>query len=143
MRPYLRLGSVAPIVLLATAGFLTAQPPAGQDNLARGKYLAEEVGKCQECHSPRLENGELDKERWMKGSVLDFAPITPTPNWHKTSPDITGAGSLWKRWGDEAMLKFMTTGLSPKGKKADPPMPAYALSPPDAEAVVAYLKSLK
>lgn len=143
MRPCVHLGAIASIVLTAAAGLLPAQPPAGKDSLARGKYLAEEVGKCQECHSPRLENGELDKERWMKGAVLDFAPLTPTPSWHKTSPDITGAGSLWKRWGDEAMLKFMTTGLSPKGKKADAPMPAYTLALPDAEAVVAYLKSLK
>jgi mono/diheme cytochrome c family protein len=140
---FLHLGAVALAMLAVNAVGLRAQGPAGQDSLARGRYLAEEVGKCQECHSPRLENGELDKERWMKGAVLDFSPLNPTPNWHKTSPDITGAGSLWKRWGDEAMLKFMMTGLTPKDKKADPPMPAYTLARPDAEAVVAYLKSLK
>jgi hypothetical protein len=36
----------------------------------------------------------------------------------------------------------MTTGLTPRDMPADPPMPAYKLKPGDAEAVVAYLKSL-
>jgi hypothetical protein len=41
------------------------------------------------------------------------------------------------------MLKFFETGLTPKDKKPGPPMPVYTLSRPDAEALVAYLKSLK
>lgn len=134
--------SLAAFVLLAAAG-LSAQEPSAEARLARGKYLVEEVAKCQDCHSPRQENGDFDRERWLKGAVLDFAPLNPVPNWHKTSPDLTGAGSLWKRWGEEGMLKYLQTGLTPRDKKADPPMPAYTLARPDAEAVVAYLKSLK
>ncbi|NWF83930.1 MAG: c-type cytochrome [Bryobacteraceae bacterium] len=79
----------------------------------------------------------------MKGAVLDFAPLNPVPNWHKTSPDITAAGTLWKRWGEEALVKYLETGITPKNKRADPPMPAYTLSRQDAEAIVAYLKTLK
>lgn len=126
----------APMILLAQ------QNPRPEARIERGRYLAEEVGKCQECHTPRLENGELDKERWMKGAVLDFAPLKPVEGWHKTSPDLTATSRLWQRWGDEGMRKFLTTGLNPRGGKADPPMPAYRLSAEDAEAIAAYLKSL-
>jgi len=108
-----------------------------------GKYLAEEVGKCQDCHTPRLETGQLDKTKWMKGCTLDFQPIADVKGWHKTAPDLTPAGKLWARWGEDGLVKFLTTGLNPKGNAADPPMPAYKLRPSDAEAIVAYLKSLK
>jgi mono/diheme cytochrome c family protein len=110
--------------------------------LERGKYLVEEVGKCQECHTPLNEQGELDKTKWMKGAVLNFAPMKPVQGWHKTAPDLTSSGRLFERWKDEGMVKFMATGLNPRGNKAGPPMPTYKLTQEDAEAVVAYLKSL-
>ncbi|MCC6345431.1 MAG: c-type cytochrome [Bryobacterales bacterium] len=113
------------------------------DQAAYGKYLVEEVSKCQDCHTPRLENGQLDKDKWLKGAVLDFQPIHPVPGWHKTSPDITSSGRLFERWGAAGLKKFLTTGLNPRGHAADPPMPAYKLKPADAEAIVEYLKSLK
>ena len=113
------------------------------DRAAYGKYLVEEVAKCQDCHTPRLENGQPDKTKWMKGATLDFQPVNPVPRWHKTSPDITPSGRLWQRWGEPALLKYLQTGLTPKGTPADPPMPAYKLTPKDAEAVVEYLKTLK
>jgi mono/diheme cytochrome c family protein len=115
--------------------------PAGL--LERGRYLVEEVGQCHHCHTPKLEDGRFDRTRWLKGAVLDFAPMNPVPDWHKTSPDITGAGRLFERWGDKGMLEYLKTGLTPKGKPAGPPMPAYKLKAEDAEAVVAFLKSLQ
>jgi len=115
---------------------------AADTKVERGRYLVEEVGKCQECHSPSNEQGELDRTKWMKGSVLNIAPIKPVQGWHKTAPDITPGGRLWERWKEEGILKFMTTGLNPRGGKAEAPMPTYKLTQEDAEAVVAYLKSL-
>jgi|SRR5450755_1899441 mono/diheme cytochrome c family protein len=115
----------------------------GQDKVEYGRYLTVEVGKCQECHTPRLETGQPDKSKWMKGSTLDFQPINDVKGWHKTAPDLTPAGKLWTRWGEEGLAKFLTTGVNPKGNPADPPMPAYKLKQADAEAVVAYLKSLQ
>ena len=35
------------------------------------------------------------------------------------------------------------TGLAPNGQPARPPMPQYKMNRADAEAVVAYLESLK
>src|SRR5450756_750273 len=112
------------MMLVAGGAFLQAQTPAAA-KIEYGRYLAEEVGKCQMCHSPRTETGQFDKERWMKGAVLDFAPLKPVEGWHKTAPDITSEGRLWERWGEAAMVKYMTTGLTPKGTGSDAPMPAY------------------
>ena len=110
--------------------------------IERGKYLVESVGVCQDCHTPKLETGELDKSKWMKGATLDIAPLKPIPKWHKTAPDLTPSGTLFKKWGPEGIVKFMETGKNPKGGTADPPMPAYRLSHEDAAAVVEYLKTL-
>ena len=117
---------------------------AGEDKVARGKYLAEEIGKCQECHTPVNEKGEREQDKAMKGRVLNWTPIVPVADWHKTSPDITPAGRLWSRWGgEEAIIKYLMTGLTPRGKLAGPPMPAYKMKREDAEAIVEYLKTLK
>jgi hypothetical protein len=40
------------------------------------------------------------------------------------------------------MVKFLTSGINPDGKKAMPPMPAFRLNAQDARAVFLYLKSL-
>ena len=109
----------------------------------RGRYLAEEVAQCQTCHTPRLESGEYDREKWMKGSLLNVQPIEPIKGWHKTAPDITPTGRLWARWTEPVILKYLQTGLNPKGVPAEPPMPAYKLKQEDAEAIVEYLKTLK
>lgn len=110
--------------------------------IERGRYLVEEVGKCQDCHTPRDEKGELDRSKWLHGTALGFKPLNPVPGWHEHSPDLTSQSPLWNRWGEKKLIDFMTTGLNPKGKPADPPMPAYRLTKEDAEAVIAYLKSL-
>jgi mono/diheme cytochrome c family protein len=94
------------------------------------------------CHTPRTAEGELDKANWLKGSTLDFAPIKETKTWHKTAPNLTSSSPLFTRWGDKGLIEFMKTGKNPRGGAADPPMPTYTLSQADAEAVVAYLKSL-
>ncbi len=136
----LRLRLLALLATTLGVGMLPGQDAA---KVARGKYLVEEVGKCQECHTPRLDNGEFDKTKWMKGAVLNFAPIKPVQGWHKTSPDLTPEGRLWERWTPDGIKKYMQTGLNPKGKPADAPMPTYKLTPEDADAVVEYLKTLK
>ena len=126
------------------ASLLSVSPAAaGENEIARGKYLLEEVSKCHVCHTPKTESGEFDRAKWLKGATLDFQPVTPIERWHKTSPDITPSGRLWQRWGEKALLEYLQTGLTPKGKPADPPMPAYKLTKADAEAVLEYLRSLK
>lgn len=116
---------------------------AEMDQVAYGKYLVEEVAQCQRCHTPRLENGGLDQSKWLRGATLDFQPAQDVKGWHKDSPDLTPGSRLWQSWGEQGITKFLETGLGPRGNAADPPMPAYKLRPSDAEAIVAYLKSMK
>jgi mono/diheme cytochrome c family protein len=119
-----------------------AAPPADA-KLARGKYLVEEVARCQECHTPKLESGEFDKAQWLKGTTLVYAPSAPIAGWHQKSPDITSTSGLWKRWGGvEGFAKFLETAKTPTGGKAGPPMPAYTMKAEDAAAMAAYLQSL-
>jgi hypothetical protein len=116
----------------------------GQDpKLERGKYLVEEVARCQECHTPKTATGEFDRSQWLKGATLNIAPITPINGWHAKSPDITSTSTLWQRWGDDGFAKFLETARNPRGGSAGPPMPAYNFKAEDASAIAAYLKSLK
>jgi mono/diheme cytochrome c family protein len=116
---------------------------SGQDSkVEHGRYLVEEVGRCQECHTPKTETGEFDKSRWMKGATLVGVPSAPVADWHQKSPDITSTSALWTRWGQDGFSKFLQTARNPRGGKAGPPMPAYMLTAEDADAMAAYLKSL-
>jgi mono/diheme cytochrome c family protein len=137
MIPMLRI-----IALFGTAAGFAAFA-ANDDAVARGKYLVEEVSKCQMCHTARNEAGEMDKSNWLKGATLDFQPTHEMKGWHKTAPDITGESRLFERWKDDGVTKFLETALGPTGHKADPPMPEYKLTHDDAVAITQYLKSLK
>jgi mono/diheme cytochrome c family protein len=130
--------------LFAFTLVFAGQALAQADKVSRGKYLVEEVARCQECHTPKLPDGQFNKDKWLKGAVLNVQPIDPIKGWHKTSPDLTASGRLWQgRWGQAALVKLLSTGLGPGGNPADPPMPTYKMTQDDAEAVVEYLKTLK
>ena len=116
---------------------------SGQESkVERGKYLVEEVGRCQECHTPKLDTGEFDRSKWLKGATLVGVPAAPIADWHQKSPDLTSTSALWTRWGQEGFSKFLQTAKNPRGGKAGPPMPSYMLKAEDADAIAAYLKSL-
>jgi mono/diheme cytochrome c family protein len=129
---------------IAGLGFVaaTAALYAQDAKIARGKYLVEEVARCQECHTPTVDVGEFDKGQWMKGAKIVGVPPTPIKDWHEKAPDITSTSKLWERWGVEGFSKFLQTAKNPRGNKAGPPMPAYTMKPEDADSITAYLKSL-
>lgn len=106
-------------------------------NVERGKYLVENIGMCGDCHTPHNEKGEPIKERWLKGTELPFKTTVPMP-WADKSVNIAGLPG----WEHDAAVKFFMTGIAYNGLPARPPMPQYRYSRQDAEAVVAYLKSL-
>jgi mono/diheme cytochrome c family protein len=120
--------------LLAGCSGRTASP----DALARGKYLAEQVSLCGDCHTPRAEHGELDRSRWLQGAILDLQPKRPVPDWADEAPGIAGL----KRMGDAAVIRLLQRGTMPNGKQARPPMPQYRMSYEDAAAISDYLKAL-
>lgn len=106
----------------------------------RGKYLVDEVAKCGDCHTPKLD-GKPDRSKWLKGASVDFAPAADVDARIRFAPAITS--ELLERWKEADLKKFLQTGLRPSGESAHAPMPAYKLRPDDADAVVEYLKSLK
>ena len=134
-----RIWSVIPVALA-----LVAVVAFGQEvKVARGKYLVEEVAKCQDCHTPKMDNGSYIKSSWMKGATIAVMPANPVTGWHAAAPDITANSAVWKRWGDDGMIAFLETGKTPRGGAAGPPMPTYTLKHDDAVAVVAFLKTLQ
>jgi cytochrome c2 len=95
----------------------------------------------RDCHTSRLANGQLDKGAWLKGIASDPAKEPDKPAVH--IPDITAGGTLWMVWGEKGMLRFLEKGLSPSGSAPPSHMPADRLKQDDAEAIIAYLKSLR
>jgi mono/diheme cytochrome c family protein len=128
---------------LVSIALVAAAPAFAQDQKAqRGKYLVEEVARCQECHTPKTDAGDLDMAKMLKGAKLNVAPIATIAGWHAASPDLTSTSPLWQRWGEDGLVKFLETAKNPRGGKAGAPMPAYTMKHEDADAIVAYLKSL-
>lgn len=109
------------------------------DKVARGRYLVHDVATCVDCHSPRQPDGSFVPGRHLTGSPLAFVPTVPMP-WANYAPPVAGMPGGYT----EASLKrFLMTGERPGGLPAPrPPMPAYRFDEADADAVVAYLKSL-
>jgi len=103
----------------------------------RGKYLVENIGMCGDCHTAHDQKGEPIKEQWLKGTELPFKATLPMP-WADKSVNIVGLPG----WEHEAAVKFFMTGIAYNGLPARPPMPQYRYNRQDAEAIVAYLKSL-
>ena len=141
MRQRALLGAVGVVCALSVIAIpVSSAPPDDQAKLvARGKYLAIDIGGCHECHSPRDQQGKCIEEKWLQGTELFFQPTVPIPGWTAASPDIAGL----LNWTDEQAIKFLSTGVAPDGSRANPPMPEYRYNRADARAVVAYLRSLK
>jgi mono/diheme cytochrome c family protein len=111
---------------------------AAAAKIARGKYLVDQVGMCGDCHTPRDERGAPIAAKYLQGAPIGFKPIAPVPVWADKAPAIAGLPG----WDDGAAIKFMMTGIAYNQLPPRPPMPPYRLNRQDAEAVVAYLKSL-
>lgn len=119
------------------AGPLTVNPdnPA---QVARGRYIVEGVAYCTNCHTPRNPDGSFDRTRWLKGGPVFFQPAFPMPDWPQMEPRIAGQPPTT----DAGMIHLLTTGLWTDGKPLRQPMPQFHMTPADAAAVVAYLKTL-
>lgn len=133
------LAGLTVFILLGTMTLTAAEKQtAPAAKIAHGKYLVERVGMCSDCHTPRDDKGEPIREKWLQGAVLPIKPIGPMPVWAGESADIAGLPG----WSTEEAIRFFMTGIARNGLPARPPMPTYRFNQSDAEAVVAYLKSL-
>jgi mono/diheme cytochrome c family protein len=112
---------------------------AGAQSITRGKYIVERTSMCADCHTPRDEKGQLIVAQSLQGAPVGMKPIHPMP-WAEVAPSIAG---LPANFTLEQMVKFLQTGVRPNGTTPRPPMPPYRFSHEDAEAVTAYLRSMK
>lgn len=122
--------------------YVAAQKKAGASSAAlvkRGSYLVNDVGLCGDCHTPHDGKGEAIKDRLLRGAPIDFKPTVAVPVWADKAPDIAGL----QDWTKDAAIKFFMTGIGYNGLPRRPPMPQFRFNEPDAEAIVAYLKSLQ
>ncbi|MDE1996754.1 MAG: cytochrome c, partial [Rhizobiaceae bacterium] len=105
----------------------------------RGAYLAEAMGHCGECHTPRNVAFALDNHQKFAGTI--------TAGWHAfniSSDKNSGIGD----WSDEDVYLYLSTGhanghggaAGPMGEATDDSL-SY-LTPDDARALVTYLRSV-
>ena len=99
----------------------------------RGRYLAEALAHCAECHTPRDSLGRLDRDRWLAGA--------PNPSGSGRIPGITPATLDWS--ADE-IAGYLASGFTPGFDTAGGTMAAVVASlgqlpRADLEAIAAYL----
>lgn len=70
---------------------------------------------------------------------MPYLSARPDPGWPILAPRIAGLPPMT----DVQMITLLTTGICPNtGKPLRAPMPSFHMTPADAQAVLAYLKSL-
>jgi mono/diheme cytochrome c family protein len=106
--------------------------------IARGKYIVEGLAACGDCHTPRTMEGDVDRTRWLSGAPVFYEPAQRVPGWAISAPRIAGLPP----GRDAEIITLLTTSVWRDGKAPRPPMPRFHMRREDAEAVVAYLKSL-
>ena len=109
---------------------------AATPDIARGRYLAEALAHCGECHTPRNAAGALDYGRWLAGA--------PNPTGRGTIPPLTPDRLTWS---EADIAYYLESGFTPDYDSAGGHMVAVVknfaqLPAEDRAAVAAYLKAL-
>ena len=136
------LGALFTVIILSAAASYTQErgaTPGGESSadIARGKYLVENVAMCGQCHTPRDENGVLIRNQWLQGAAVPWMPAQPRANWPLLAPRIGGMPPA----NDADMIKLLTTGIWTNGQPLRFPMEPFRMNEADAKAVIAYLKT--
>jgi len=125
--------------LLALLIFIGVAAPASQRQIRQGEYLTQHVAMCVQCHTPRRSDGQLDMTRLFQGAPVPVpSPAFPNQQWAVNAPNIAGLTGF----SDEDEIALLTTGQRLSGRSPSPPMPPFRLRREDAEAIVAYLRSI-
>jgi len=107
----------------------------------RGAYLAQALGHCGECHTPRGPLGELRADQYLAGTHSG-PEGREVPN--ITQDEETGIG----HWSPEEQRTFLESGRLPDGSYIGPLMAEVlgtsimSLNKADREALATYLGSL-
>jgi mono/diheme cytochrome c family protein len=102
----------------------------------KGRYIAEALGHCGECHTPRNAIGGPDLSRWLAGG--------PSPDGKGKFPNITPAKL---DWSEADIAEYLKSGFTPDFDSAGGHMALVVesfshLTDADRAAVAAYLKTV-
>lgn len=108
-------------------------------DVEHGRYLAEHVAMCVECHSRRDGQGNIiPGERYLGGAIPPGPPWAG--DWAIRAPRNRGLPG----YTDEQAMRLLTQGaINREGRQLQPPMPRFRMRPRDAADVIAYLRSLR
>jgi len=84
----------------------------------RGRYLANALGHCAECHTPRN----------MFGQLVDAKPLSGAALGRVIAPDITPAGLAGRGWSGTDLQTFFSVGIAPQGSAFGEMYPVVHLS---------------
>jgi mono/diheme cytochrome c family protein len=109
-----------------------------QTGVARGEYLANRVAMCVQCHSMRDDKGTILESKKFRGGAIPFKSPWPDSEWAYQAPSLAGLPGLT----DEQIVALLTEGRITGRQPPRSPMPPFRMSPEDAAAIAAYLRSL-
>jgi mono/diheme cytochrome c family protein len=118
-----------------------ASAPPRDSTAAYGGYLAQHVGLCAECHTPR--HGAMskpDRHRLFAGSAHPPKDFPENPA-NLTPDSATGIG----RWSEADFVRTLRTGVDPKGDSLHAFMPwrqIRRMSDDDLRAIYHFLRAL-
>ena len=103
----------------------------------RGRYIAEAMAHCGECHTPRNILGGIKRAEWLAGA--------PNPDGKGKTPNITPAALTWS---SADVVAYLTTGFTPEydsvgGHMAHVVENMAKLPDSDRAAVAAYLNLIE
>jgi mono/diheme cytochrome c family protein len=129
---------------LAAAALVAVQKPAPKtaapaSQLERGAYIVEHLSRCVQCHTPRDDDGNLILTRMLSGAPIPVRSPFPGQPWAFAAPNIRGLVG----YTEEEGIRLLTEGITRNGTPPRLPMQQFGMNREDAQAVVAYLKSLK
>jgi mono/diheme cytochrome c family protein len=116
-----------------------AAPPVAagaSEEVKRGHYLANALGHCGECHTPRNSLGVLDLSRHFGGGAVGTGRV----------PNIS-SGAL-KEMNDDDLMGLLESGMKPDGDVVGGEMAEVVkettskLTPADRKALIAYLRTV-
>ncbi|MGC1185980.1 MAG: c-type cytochrome [Candidatus Acidiferrales bacterium] len=115
------------------------------ERLARGRYIAENVAGCMDCHSPHdwtQHDAPIIPGMEGAGENLPLAGLPGTVNPPNLTPDPeTGSGT----WTDDQLARAIREGIGHDGRALFPLMPYQNfrhMSDEDLASVVVFLRSL-
>jgi mono/diheme cytochrome c family protein len=115
------------------------QSDPGNELVERGRYLAEGVGHCAECHTSRDRIGGLNPAHWLAGA--------PNPVGEGRVPNITSGKSGLGSWSESDIAYYLESGFTPDYDTVGSSMVEVQenmakLPDSDRQAIAAYLKAI-